>query len=46
MEWILVFAAFIFALGGGITATYLFLRPRIRAALELDAQTAKENEKI
>lgn len=46
MEWILVFAAFIFALGVGITITYLSLRPRIHAALELDAQTAKENERI
>ena len=46
MEWILIFATFIFALGGGITATYLFLRPRIQAALELDTQTAQKNEEI
>ena len=46
MEWILIFATFIFALGGGITATYLFLRPRIQAAQELDTQTAQRNEEI
>lgn len=46
MEWILIFATFIFALGGGITATYLFLRPRIQAVQELDTQTAQKNEEI
>ena len=46
MEWILIFVTFVFALGGGITATYLFLRPRIQAALELDTQTAQKNEEI
>ena len=46
MEWILIFAIFIFALGGGIAATYLFLRPRIQAALKLDTQTAQKNEEI
>ena len=46
MEWILIFATFVFALGGGITATYLFLRPRIQAAQELDTQIAQRNEEI
>lgn len=46
MEWILVFAAFMLALGGGITATYLFLRPRLQATLELDEETAQRNAEI
>lgn len=46
MEWILVFAAFVFALGAGITITYLFLRPRIIATQELDAKIAQENAEL
>ena len=46
MEWIFIFAAFVLALGAGITGTYLLLRPRIIATQELDAKTAQENAEI
>lgn len=46
MEWILIFAACILALGAGITGTYLLLRPRMIATQELDAKTAQENAEL
>ena len=46
MEWIFIFAAFVLALGAGITGTYLLLRPRMIATQELDAKTAQENAEI
>jgi hypothetical protein len=46
MSWIFIFAAFILALGAGITGTYLLLRPRIIATQELDAKTAAQNAEI
>ena len=46
MEWIFIFAAFVLALGAGITGTYLLLRPRMIATQELDAKTAQENAEL
>ena len=46
MEWIFIFAAFVLALGTGITGTYLLLRPRMIATQELDAKTAQENAEL
>ena len=46
MEWVLLLAAFCFALGAGITCTYLFLRPRLQATQELADKTARQNGEI
>ncbi len=42
MEWLILLAIIL----ASSSITYLVLRPRMTAAQELDAQTAKENEKI